>query len=88
MAQNKAKSALPEPFYSFFVWIEPLLTFGGALYALALPEKYFDSLVPLHIAPLASLIQPGVTHKAVPMAIHQLGNCSFLVLCCFANYPR
>lgn len=30
---------LPEPFYTFFVWVEPLLTVGGMLYAMYVLES-------------------------------------------------
>jgi hypothetical protein len=74
-SSNESDQALPQPFYFFFVWVEPVLTLAGALYALTQPRTYFGNLVPTHLDSLASSSDLIKQPMAVVMAIHQLGNC-------------
>lgn len=73
---NNDKSALPEPFYTFFTLVEPLLTLGGAFYAIVLPETYHLNLMP---TPWFEPVSPPV-HPAAISALHVYGN----VLCILA----
>lgn len=36
-------SAMPEPFYSYFARVEPLLTIFGAIYAMLFTETYYKA---------------------------------------------
>lgn len=62
-------NALPQ----FFVYVEPLATIAGSVYAWTMPELYYRNLLP------SSSLLERLTHAGPPqagvMAIRQLGNC-------------
>lgn len=66
------------PLSQFFVYVEPLATIGGAIYAWMLPELYYRNLIP------RSTILERLTHAGPPqagvMAIRQLGNCEAITV--------
>lgn len=70
------KDALPEPFYTFFTLVEPLLTLGGAFYALVLPEACHINQMP---TPWFEPVSVPV-HPAAISTLHVYGN----VLCILA----
>lgn len=69
------KAALPEPFFTFFTVIEPLLTVAGGVYAAFFSEDY-------HVHSLPTPWFPPVTlpiHPSTFQSLHLLGNLYFLL---------
>ncbi|KAH8928454.1 hypothetical protein BT69DRAFT_1277055 [Atractiella rhizophila] len=68
----------PTPFYLFFCWVEPLLTYIGVWKTLSDPALYFRTLIPAHrIWPAASASR--IVGNNATMAIRQLGGCYFIL---------
>lgn len=78
MSTSRSTTPLPEPFYSFFTILEPLLTAAGALYALLFSETYHLNLVSLPSEQLP--VTP-----AARSALHSLGN-TWLILAAMSAY--
>ncbi|KAK9899735.1 hypothetical protein P389DRAFT_192046 [Cystobasidium minutum MCA 4210] len=74
---------LPGPLYNFFVYVEPLATIAGSVYAWTMPELYYRNLLP------SSSLLERLTHAGPPqagvMAIRQLGNC-YIILACMSYF--
>ncbi|KAJ1030847.1 hypothetical protein NDA18_002076 [Ustilago nuda] len=81
---NKSLDPLPDRWYYFFGVLEPISVLAGAYYALILPERYNDGLIPPSFLPessaQSSLRQAGVLTNSTRMALGQLGSCYLLIM--------
>ncbi|GAA95963.1 uncharacterized protein L969DRAFT_101031 [Mixia osmundae IAM 14324] len=94
--------AISTPFYIFFIYVEPLLTVLGLLYAVVLPVQYHTELIPAHLLSLLESTSEGLIGKiqhgtrsdaaaitsATFMLIHQLASCFGILACMSAIFLR
>jgi len=70
-----ASVILPEPAFSFFAFVEPILTIGGSVYACFFSSLYYANYLPALSHGVASL----PAHPTSIGTIQLLGNCYLLL---------